>query len=101
MAELNCSAMSCAYNSDKKCTKGDILVGGREAACANETCCESFSVSGTYRNACGCDSRNVSIDCEATGCAYNRSCKCTAGHVEIKGAGACQCGETECATFAE
>ena len=101
MAELNCSATNCCYNEDRLCTKGDILVGGKDAACPNETCCESFSAAGNYRNACGCGSSNVSIDCEASSCAFNKSSKCTAGHVEIKGSGAVQCGETECATFIE
>ena len=32
---------------------------------------------------------------------YNTNYKCYAEHVDIKGCGACDCGETACATFKE
>ena len=43
----------------------------------------------------------ISIDCEAVKCVYNSNYKCTASHVDIKGCGACDCGETACSTFKE
>jgi hypothetical protein len=45
--------------------------------------------------------RTISIDCEAVKCVYNSNYKCHAQHVDIKGAGACNCQGTECSTFRE
>jgi hypothetical protein len=30
---------------------------------------------------------------------HNQSCKCRAEQIQVSGANACQCGQTECATF--
>lgn len=43
--------------------------------------------------------KTTSIDCEAVKCVYNDNYMCHAEHVDIKGSGACDCKETECATF--
>ena len=100
MAELKCVVENCTYNNDKCCCKGDIMVGGKEAEKENDTCCESFKdrtgeSASNAMNPC----RTISIDCEAVKCVYNTNYKCYAEHVDIKGCGACDCGETACATF--
>ena len=101
MAELKCAVDNCVYNKSKCCCKGDITVGGKRACCEDETCCESFSQTGSDRftSALEHPSRTISIDCEASDCKFNSDYKCTAGHVDIKGCGACNCKETACATF--
>ncbi len=105
MAELKCGVTNCNYNEDKLCCKGDIMVGGKHACRTEETCCESFAPKGEmhdrYSNSTEHPSRIISIDCEAVKCMYNSNYKCVAEHVDIKGCGACSCGETACSTFKE
>ena len=102
MAELKCTVESCTYNKEKLCSKGDIMVGGKNATREDDTCCESFrerkgdSIANEM-NPC----RTISIDCEAVKCVYNSNYKCHADHVDIKGQGACDSRETACATFKE
>lgn len=103
MAELKCGVDNCSYNKDKCCCKGDIMVGGTHADCCTDTCCESFSQKreGSYTSSLEHPCKTISIDCEAVKCVYNSNYKCHADHVDIKGAGACNCYGTECATFKE
>ena len=86
MTILKCSAMTCVYNKEQLCSKGDIDVTGENATSANETSCGSFrertgsSMKDSYTDDCGCD--KIQIDCKAHNCTYNDNCKCTAsvGH---------------------
>lgn len=61
MTILKCSAMTCVYNKEQLCSKGDIDVTGENATSANETSCGSFrertggSMKGSYTDGCGCD----------------------------------------------
>ena len=103
MAYLDCSVKSCTYNNeDGCCCKGDIQVEGREATEAQSTCCGSFKDRGTNGAACNAlkdVSKEIDVACEATHCRFNENEKCHADHIGISGAGACTCGETECASF--
>lgn len=105
MAELKCIVENCTYNKEHYCSKGDIMVGGKHACGSEETCCESFAQkkegSDSYTSSLSHPSKIISIDCEAVKCVYNSNYKCVAEHVDIKGCGACDCGETACATFTE
>lgn len=103
MAELKCGVENCSYNKDKYCCKGDIMVGGRHADDSKGTSCESFSQKrdGGYVSSLEHACKTINIDCEATKCVYNANYKCHAEHVDIKGMGANDCGQTECATFQE
>lgn len=103
MAELKCGVTNCVYNKSEYCSKGDIMVGGKEACHCDDTCCESFAESkgDSYKSALEHPSKTISIDCEATNCTYNTNYKCYAEHVDIKGCGASNCRETACATFRE
>ena len=105
MAELKCGVLNCSYNQEEYCCKGDIMVGGSHACDCDGTCCESFSEKregrDSFKNSTCHPTKTISIDCEATRCVYNSNYKCTAGHVDIKGCGACDCRETACATFEE
>ena len=38
--------MTCVYNQNELCSKGDIRVGGSGAKSSMETCCESFKERG-------------------------------------------------------
>ena len=42
MTILKCSAMTCVYNKEQLCSKGDIDVTGENATSANETSCGKF-----------------------------------------------------------
>ncbi len=101
MTVLNCSATTCAYNSDELCSKGDIKVGGANAHDADHTSCESFLErrEGSMGNSLGEGSTTIGIDCEAENCSYNEKCKCIAGAVNVGGNEACTSDETRCSTF--
>lgn len=105
MAELKCAVENCTYNDQCLCAKGDIMVGGRHACDCDETCCESFFPErdgmDTFKSSVVHPSSTISIDCEAVRCIYNSNYKCHADHVDIKGRGANNCGQTACATFEE
>ena len=105
MAELKCAAENCAYNEQNLCSKGDIMVGGRQACESEETCCESFLQGregrDVFKSALNHPSKVISIDCEAVKCVYNSNYKCVADHVDITGKGADKSKETNCATFVE
>lgn len=105
MAELQCTVENCSYNKETYCCKGDIMVGGKHAQLEDDTCCESFlqrrEGSDSYTSSISHPSKTISIDCEAKNCTYNSNFKCVADHVDIKGCGADNCLQTECATFKE
>ena len=79
------------------------MVGGSRACDCEETCCESFSKrrDGAYVSSLDHPCRTISIDCEAEKCKYNSNYKCHAEHVDIRGGGASDCKQTQCATFRE
>lgn len=103
MPALVCSAQNCIFNDAMYCSKGDIRVGGEDATVCQDTCCASFEERrrDSARSAVGSPSANIDIKCEAENCKYNDNCICNANHVDIAGAVACECGETECVTFDE
>lgn len=105
MANLKCGVENCTYNKAHLCSKGDIMVGGKNACTSDETRCESFAEAregrDAYTSSLDHPSEMISIDCEAVKCTYNSNYKCVADHVDIQGCGACNCRETSCATFAE
>ena len=90
MAELKCAVQNCSYNANERCSKGDIMVGGKHASCSAETCCESFTEKkgDSFKSAVEHPSEYISIDCEAAKCMYNENYKCTASRVDIRGCGA-------------
>ena len=77
------------------------MVGGNSAKRSEETCCDSFEErkGDSYSNVTGEASSKSDIDCKATECMYNDECKCHAGKISVEGSDACQCEQTECATF--
>ena len=105
MPGLVCSAQSCVYNDAMYCSRGNIEVGGADAQVCQDTCCESFqgrsgdSAKNTMKSGCTCTQSD--IHCEAKNCMHNQNCVCHAEKVDIAGAAACRCDETECVTFEE
>lgn len=101
MAVLSCSAVTCVYNKDELCSKGDIKVGGMNASSADQTCCASFQERNgqSMSNSEGCGCTTIGIDCEAQECTFNDKCRCTAGDVHIGGTGASASEDTRCSTF--
>lgn len=101
MTQLKCSAQTCMYNEDRYCCKGEILVEGRDAKESGSTYCASFRERGEGRmsNSMVHPTKNVDVDCEAVSCVFNEGCKCSANEIGIGGSHACQCQDTECASF--
>lgn len=101
MPELRCTVQTCMHNRDFYCDLDSIQVGGSSAKNSEETSCDSFKerTHDSYRNAEKEASPTSSIRCEATECRYNQNCDCHAGKISVEGSNACQCGQTECATF--
>ena len=101
MPSLVCSVQNCVYNNAMYCSKGDIMVGGAEAEKCQDTCCESFQERKmeNAKSSMGTPSQEIKVDCKACHCTYNEDCKCTAGKIDITGAGASASRETECSTF--
>lgn len=101
MPELKCTVQTCTHNNNFYCALDKIEVGGNSAKHAEETCCDSFQErkGNGYSNVAKDASAVSNIDCKATDCTYNEQCKCHAGKISVEGSDACQCKETECATF--
>lgn len=101
MPELRCTVQTCAHNQQFYCDLDSIRVGGFQAKKAGDTSCDSFEErrEGSCSNRAGEPSALSRIDCQATECCYNENCTCGAGRISVEGSGACQCTETECATF--
>lgn len=101
MAELKCTVQTCTHNKNFYCALDKIQVGGSSAKKAEDTCCDSFveRKGDSYGNVTGEATPLCNIDCKATDCTYNDQCKCHAGKISVEGSNACQCGQTECATF--
>ena len=103
MPELKCTVQTCTHNKNFYCDLDRSVVGGSDATRAKETCCDSFEErKDSYSNSSditGNASPLSDIDCKATECVYNKECACHAGKISVEGSNACQCGQTECATF--
>lgn len=101
MPELKCTVQTCVHNKEFYCDLDKIQVGGDRARRAEETSCDSFQErkGDSYSNITGHADPTSNIDCKAVECMYNDQCKCHAGKISVEGSNACQCKETECATF--
>lgn len=103
MTVLRCAAVTCMYNKDQLCSKGEIDVTGANAREAEQTSCGSFrergsgSVTNSVTNGCGCE--QIQIDCGANTCIYNEQSKCTASAIQVDGSNAGTSQETCCNTF--
>lgn len=100
MTFLDCSVTGCMYNADNCCCKGEILVEGHQAKETKDTCCASFKERrGDGTNVLKRVSKEIDVCCDACNCEFNDDKKCSAKHIGIAGANACECRETECASF--
>lgn len=100
MTQLKCSVVTCMYNDDHLCAKGDIMIGGQTATTSNETRCESFKErTGSASNSAGSGEKKIDVGCHAKNCVFNEECKCHAEEIGIAGTNACNSAETECASF--
>ena len=101
MTQLKCSAQTCMYNENHYCSKGDIMVEGKNASDSTGTYCASFKerTDANATNSVGHPSKNIEVDCQAVKCVYNKECKCTAKEIGIAGSHACTSDDTECASF--
>ena len=101
MTVLSCSAVTCVYNKEELCSKGDIKVGGSEATKKDQTCCESFieRKAGSMSNSEKIGYTTIGIECEAQECVYNEERECFAGAINVGGNEAATSEETRCSTF--
>jgi len=101
MTTLDCNVTNCLHNSDNRCCKQTIIVDGREANDAHETCCGSFDENkdGAFVNIFKTPEHRLEVDCEALKCVYNENRHCVAEHIGIAGDGAAKAEHTECASF--
>lgn len=51
MAILDCTVENCTYNKNLRCKKDEIIVEGKNANNAEETCCGSFA---RKKGSCNC-----------------------------------------------
>ena len=101
MTRLDCTVGSCLYNKEQCCCKDNIEVAGDHAKHSRETCCESFRerTIGAAQSGVEIPTKNTEVVCKACDCTFNEDCRCTAKHLGIAGGAACDCKDTECATF--
>ena len=101
MTKLECSVRNCMHNSDNYCCKSAILVDGHEAVKPNDTCCASFDENkgGAFTNLFKTPESRLEVECDAVKVFITRDRRCAAEHIDIAGDGACDCGQTRCATF--
>ena len=103
MTLLRCSAMTCIYNKNQLCSRGEIDVIGENASHPDETSCGSFqdrkesSAKNSSAEGTGCE--KIQIACQAHKCIYNDDQRCTASAIDVSGCHACDCRETKCDTF--
>ncbi len=101
MTNLECTVKTCTHNENKLCCLREIEVSGKGALNSDMTCCSSFLENkGNAKNAfSGEPELATGIKCDVENCTYNDHHVCTAKAVDIVGCNACNCGQTECATF--
>ena len=102
MPVLSCTARNCVYNKEEYCSKGDILVDGRTAEKADETCCRSFTErkeGASNREETGCACKSIDVYCKACDCVFNSQERCSADKITIAGSSACRCDDTKCGSF--
>ena len=102
MTNLDCTVLTCVYNKDRCCCRDNIKVEGGHAKHTRDTFCDSFRErTDSFQNAadCGCPAKPTEVQCEVTDCTFNQQCKCHASHISVAGSNACDCKETECASF--
>ena len=101
MTRLDCTVTSCLYNKERSCWK-DNMVAGAEGGSrhSRDTCCASVRERGEgVRSSIDIPTKNTDVACQAVECTSNENCHGQAKHIGIAGGAACDCRETECATF--
>lgn len=97
MPKLKCGVNSCANNAENCCCLGKIDVAG--GVTAENTCCSSFIELTGATNAADTPNESLSVDCDAHDCVHNKDCQCCAESIDVAGAGACNCTDTQCSSF--
>ena len=100
MTILDCSVTGCMYNEANCCHKGNIKVEGEDAKKVKIPLRKFCGTWGPMRkNVTGDAPKNIEVACCAANCVFNKEEKCSADHIGIAGGNACNCRETECASF--
>lgn len=101
MTNVGCTVCTCVHNDHKLCCLKEIEVSGKGALNSDMTCCSSFAKEkGAASNVLhGAPEKATGIKCDVENCTYNHHHYCTADSVDITGAKASTCGQTECSTF--
>ena len=101
MTNLDCSVCNCTYNKENSCCRDNIHVEGSTARMTEDTCCKSFAEQKGEAGISSMESavKQTNIACDVANCIYNEECRCDAEHIGIAGRDACNCSQTECASF--
>jgi len=100
MTRLDCTVTGCLYNKERSCCKDNIEVAGDHARHSRDTCCSSFREKGEHvRSSVDYPTKDTEVFCQVMECTFNEGRHCQARHIGIGGGEACNCRETECATF--
>lgn len=99
MPSLTCSAQYCTHNKNNCCCISNIHVNGKKSDDSEDTSCGNFiqHIGAVQLNESACS--NLSIDCDAQKCVYNKQKVCLADRVDIGGIDAHENKRTECSTF--
>lgn len=100
MPQLACNASSCYHNKSNHCCKSAIDVAGQSATTSSATCCNSYYEKGdSFTNEDMSPNSNLYVACHANKCVHNQDCHCEADSIDISGANACNCEQTQCSSF--
>lgn len=97
MPNLTCTVTKCGHNEDKMCTLNSIDVSG--GGSKENTCCNNFTHSESFKNASNSASPATHIYCQAKDCKYNDECVCMAEKIDITPANNGSCEDSKCNTY--
>lgn len=79
--------------------QGSVTVQLRFARSSVTFCAKRDNTGGVFKNLFKTPESKLDVVCDADSCRYNEDHCCCAGKIDIRGEGACDCGETCCGTF--
>ncbi len=99
MTRLTCNVSNCGNNEHGFCCISSIEIGGRNAQECSGTCCSSYIDKQGAQNLSTHPNPQVEIHCQAQNCVHNCGGACDAAQINVGGAQACCCEQTECREF--
>lgn len=97
MPKLKCGVSNCGNHAEGCCCLGKIDVSG--GATSENTCCNNFIEQSGATNASLTPNEALNVSCSANDCTHNKNSECCADSIDVAGAGACNCSDTQCSSF--